>query len=297
MRIRKRITLLIVLCMCSIAVLVSADEISNRWKDARDHKRWTQWMLFGNPSYSSYKKDDIKTAVKQLHDAVLLCIDQCNGNYADKIEELSFIQGVPDSLVAIDFKANNWNENESHRVYTHRGWNFKYNNFLAEKSHPDIRKQILNSVVEHVFHFSGFFQGKECTDKCDAMSCLLYNMHIIEDRYHSAVWHGAANTLLLTDTSSRTASVTHDLLHILPTLFSYQKKDTHYLDLRNGIQSIAEKIIAERKIGDTTELYLKIDRKYAEELRDLLGRNLPALLANEQWFANVFPPKWGSSIY
>ena len=134
---KTAISLFLVLCICCISVISIAEVDPVKWNDAKDHNRWTEWMLFGNPSYSSYKTPEIKLRVEQLLDALLICIDQFNGHYKDKLGKLSFIDGVPDDLAEIDFTAGNFNKEENgHRVYTHLGWNHNYN---GEKGHPEVR--------------------------------------------------------------------------------------------------------------------------------------------------------------
>ena len=291
------VSLFLALWLCCLSALLVAEVEPVKWNNAADHSRWTQWMLFGNPSYTYSKPIEIKQRIEQLDDALLLCIDQFNGYYKDRLARLSFIRGVPEDISVIDFSAGNHKEETSHRAYTHRGWNHVYFKPEMEKSHPDIRKQILISVVDYAFQFKNYVSPDQAKKLSDAMSCLLYNIHIIEDRYHSKSYYGAVSTLLLTDASPHSETVTHDLLECLPILFPDQKreKDTHYIELVFGIQRISNSILSEQKRENTNDAYLLIDRKYSVELKNLLADHLPSLLLKQPWFVKVFPLKWQSN--
>lgn len=290
-RFKAIILYFLALILWSVSVAAFAEIEPVKWNDAKDHNRWTEWMLFGNPSYSSYKTPEIKLRVEQLEDALLLCIDQFNGNYEEKLAKISFIQDVPKELSSIDFKAST-----NHRAYTHRGWNHVYAQFEIEKSHPDIRKQLLIAVVEYVFPIRKYASSEQAKRMSDAMGCLLYNMHVIEDRYHSKAYYGAASTLLLSDSSAQTESVTHDLLACLPVLFTDQKseKNRAYNELSTGLRRVANSIVSARKNDNSTEALILIDRQYSEELRKLLAEYLPQLLQMQPWFLDAFPANWNS---
>ena len=280
---------LFILWICCICKLSAADVEPVKWNAANDHNRWTECMLFGNESYTYAKPEEIRLRVEQLEDALLICIDQFNGYYEDKLAKLSFIQGVPDDISAINFTAGNLKEETSHRAYTHRGWNHSYND---QKSHPDIRKQILVSVVEHVFHFKRYYSSEKADKACDAMGCLLYNFHIIEDRYHSKVYYGAASTLLLADASQQTETVIHDIQNSVRVLFPNVDKTN---ELIVGLQRISGEIVAKRRVDPTNDGLLMIDRTYAVDLKNLLAQHLPELLQNEPWFREAFPSNWNSN--
>ncbi|MBO5567435.1 MAG: hypothetical protein J6A79_00575 [Clostridia bacterium] len=287
---KTAISLFLVLCICCISVISIAEVDPVKWNDAKDHNRWTEWMLFGNPSYSSYKTPEIKLRVEQLLDALLICIDQFNGHYKDKLGKLSFIDGVPDDLAEIDFTAGNFNKEENgHRVYTHLGWNHNYN---GEKGHPEVRKQILTSVIEYVFQMKKHFPSDKADKVRDAMGCLLYCMHIIEDRYHSTSYHGARSTLLLADASSQTETVIHDLVESIQTIFPEVKRSD---SLITSLQRMSNEIVAERRKDPTVDGQITVDRIYAAKLKDLLAEHLPGLFQKQPWFTGAFPLNWNSN--
>lgn len=297
MRKKIAVSVLLVLCICYISAFSIAEDTPKHWRGPTDHNRWTRAMIFGNESFTYTMDKKIKLRVTQLEDALLLCIDQYKGSYKDKLDKLCFIDGVPSDLNAIDFTAGNFKEETGHRAYTHRGWNHVYAEFEKEKSHPDIRKQILISVVSYVFGFQNSKDGQQVDKVCDAMCCLLYNTHIIADRYHSESYHGALSTLLLANASSQTESVTHDLLECLPSLFPNERKnrDSDYLELTSGIQRIAQNIVSERRNVKEKDTLLKIDQQYALELKNLLKNHVPKLLQKQPWFVRAFPSNWNSN--
>lgn len=290
-RLKPLLVLVIYLCCLSFHTLAEVEPV--KWNNATDHNRWTEYMLFGNESYHYAKPVNIRTSVQQLNDALLLCIDQYNSSYSDKLARLCFIPGVPDNISAIDFPAGT-----THRSFTHRGWNHIYTDSEVRKSHPEIRKQILTSVVGYVFHFENYYSSQQSEKMCDAMGCLLYNIHIIQDRYHSKVWYGAASTLTIVNLSTRTESITHDLLECIQVLFSDSRKsnDSSYNSLENGIKKIASNYLSDTRDINSADDYLLIDRKYAGELKELLAKNLSKLLQKQSWFDTAFPSKWNSSI-
>ena len=261
---------------------------------ARDHNKWTEEIIFGNNSYKSYKPRSIVQAVECLEDAILLCIDQFGNNYGDKLDRLNVlnIKGIPSDLSSIDLKASG----KTHRSFTHRGWYHSYDKDEIGQGHADVRKQLLYSVVDYVFDFKKHCSTTERAEKvCDAMCCLLYVTHIIADRYHSDVYNGAGSTLLLAE---NTESVIHDLLECLPVLFLDQKKDSNadYNQLIIKLQNLSATIIRESRRAETSEdaknELLSIDKKYAEELKEILARYIPELLYKQNWFVEVFPLEW-----
>ena len=123
--------------------------------------------------------------------------------------------------------------------------------------------------------------------KCDAMCCLLYVTHIIGDRYHSAQYYGALNTLLLAE---GTDSVIHDLTECLPTLLSESNCSTLIMKLK----SLSNEIRRDERSLSNEEL-LEVDSNYAAKLKDLLKESLPDLLLSQSWFSKVFSAEWKSN--
>ena len=261
------------------------------WQDARDHNRWTEAVLFGNQSYKSYKPPNITQAVECLEDALLLCIDQFNGYYKDKLEFLNSLKipGIPKDISEIDFSSSP----DKHRIYTHRGWNHKYTVNEIAIGHADIRKRMLYSVVDHVFDFKKYCSTPERAEKvCDSMCCLMYVSHVLADRYHSQKYYGGSVMVLLAE---ETDSIIHDLLQCLPVLFLEQEKerDSSYNLLISELKNLQPKILKEQKEyeKDTGKL-LAIDKEYSAQIKDLLVRYIPILLKKQPWFTAVFPTEW-----
>lgn len=299
---KKRIAAVLAVWLCFFSSFSFAGVEPVKWNDANDHNRWTEWMLFGNPNYTGWKPEKIKKQVELLEDALLVCLDQYNSKYQDKMANLhSEIPDIPENIDCINFTAGNFHQETGHRAFTHRGWNHMYIKPEIDKSHPEIRKQILIYAVGHVFVFEKHMPSDQSEKVCDAMCCLMYNLHIIQDRYHSQVWYGAAGMLPLADRGSGTETVIHDLLECIPVLFPEQKKmnESGYKELVSGLNRIEESILSGyRNAGaDANDELLRIDRRYCEELRDLLAKHLPGLMQKQKWFEAVFPDEWNSDIY
>ena len=126
----------------------------------------------------------------------------------------------------------------------------------------------------------------------DAMGCLLYCMHIIEDRYHSTSYHGARSTLLLADASSQTETVIHDLVESIQTIFPEVKRSD---SLITSLQRMSNEIVAERRKDPTVDGQITVDRIYAAKLKDLLAEHLPGLFQKQPWFTGAFPLNWNSN--
>lgn len=263
-----------------------AEKDPKHWGSQRDHNRWTNAILFGNESYTSFTTADNRKAIELLDDALLLCIDQFKGEYKDKLQKLNAagIPGIPRDLSEIDLKNVN---SKTHRVYTHRGWNFDYTPSEYEKGHADKRRDLLYAVVNYVFDFQHSGLSEDVAkNKCEAMCCLLYITHIIGDRYHSAQYYGAAITQIFAEGEG---TVIGDLIKILPTLLS--ESDCSVLIMK--LKSLSAEIIrSERKL--TGESLREVDSNYALELKVLLKYYLPDLLQKQSWFSNTFEEKWAS---
>lgn len=261
----------------------ASNEDPEKWKDEKSHNRWTQAMVFGNPAFDSYKDEFTQQKIKILQDAILLCIDQYNFHYSEKLDFLKSknISGIPDSIDAINFTAGT-----NHRAYTHRGWNHKYTDFELNTGHADIRKDILRNTVEYIFHFDYYFSSPEQADKVrNAMCCLLYITHILGDRFHSKKYYGNVSTLILADDSKASETVINDLRECLPILFPNQKSKVKELDRK--LAQYSQEIV--RRHRQEPENWLEIDREYAVLIKDLLKESLPDLLKQQDWFTSAFP--------
>lgn len=255
-----------------------------------DHNRWTEYILFGNQAYKSYKGDKIRNQVELIEDALYLCIDQYNHHGTAELENLhqANIEDIPERITEIDFSSNN-----THRSYTHRGWNHVYTQNELSFGHADTRKKLLVNVVKHVFSLEEKYSGK--ADKLsDAMACLLYNTHILGDRYHSEKYYGAAVMLLLADDSNG-ESVINDLIDCFQVLFQDAKTDPKFEQLISRLRLMSSEIIKARREKETNEGLMEIDREYSKKIKNLLAEYVPLLLQNEDWFTDVFPNKWKSN--
>ena len=284
-------------CLCLVFLLVfslpvKASETGKHGE--RDHREWMQGMIFGNASYESYKEEKLKKQLDLLENAILICLDQYNGRYQDKLDELNKegIPGLPADITSINFSYN-----YLHRKFTHKGWYHSYGPLeICGNSNPELRKTILRNTVDHVFKFRNYHMPAEKADAmCDAMSCLLYNTHLIADRYFSAQYYGNDVMLLLAD-DSNAETIISDLQKCLQVLFA-ENGGSELATLKRELDRLETEIIRERRKNPND--LLSVDIKYAPALKQLLGEHLPALLYKQEWFSSeeVFPLRWNSSVY
>ena len=108
---------LVIVLLVSFAVPAFAN-------DKDDHDKVIKDVLFGEnrAAFDGEQQEKLNC----LLNAVAICLDQYNGNYKNELQKLidSGIQGIPESISAIDFLFN-----QHHRQFTHKGWNYKYSNF------------------------------------------------------------------------------------------------------------------------------------------------------------------------
>ncbi len=274
------------LLFSSFSCSASATTIDDpaKWRDEKSHNRWTQAMIFGNASFISYKDQSVISKVEILEDAILLCIDQYNSSYANKLSSLNRkgVPGLPNSIEDINFTAG-----PDHRKYTHLGWNHHYSDDDLKYGHFDERRVILQNAVEFVFHFSQCCSSAEQVEKMlDAMCNLLYVTHILGDRFHSKVYYGAKLTLLLADDNNDSETVINELRKSLSVLFPNQKSTVRKIDRK--LKEISNAIVLSHRKYSEKDKWREIDSEYAEKIKNLLRDNLPDLLKQQNWFTNAF---------
>lgn len=280
----KSITALFLTLLILFTSSITFADPNNRdhWNNQTDHNKWVEMIIFGNPAFSASLFHGLKPQVHALEDAILLCIDQYNSHYSDKLQSLKDmgINGLPKDISVIDFAAG-----PDHRDYTHLGWEYSYS---TTKGNPTVRKDILRNTVEFIFHFKKNCSSLEQAEKkCGAMCSLLYVSHVLADRFHSDRYYGARSTILLSD-DSNAETIISDILTIMPVLFPNQKTDEQYLAVINELGILSREIIIARRQNPKVEDYLPIDSDYAKKIRDLLMQNIPDLLTQQEWFANAF---------
>lgn len=279
--------------------------------DQGKHDKDLKYALFG--LREKKLADEENTIFKAISNAAALTIDQFSQNeqlrrkestYNDLQSELQELNlpALPDSFDKLDLNINvapdgkNITAN-SHRKYTHLGWNYK--------DYPNVefwetRKQVLLHTVNWTLFNNGALFSKTPwlsdvlyppSEQCEAFCAMVYYIHILGDHIEGD------NPEKLTDlepliqyTSLSTPGIIAELKEQLSIVFVSQEDSWTYAALMDKLTGLA--IRAERNCGtwgavDTKEK-CTLNQNYAKELLDILSAYLPILLKNEPFFSNHF---------
>lgn len=268
-----------------------------------EHYKELEQVLFVE-GYSKNQSKEIKKAITNIEYAQYLCVDQFGGKGKKnqyKSLKKQFIAGFPMSFSSIDYdyaitakgKSSKQINANTHRRYTHQGWNREYNSKYADKFMGK-RDQVLLSTVNSVFDdFKSHPLIGSYDKQCDALCALIYYVHILGD-YDEADKYTKVALLIPLAGSSDDWDICFQLEKYLPNLFKTSKKTQkqRYDDLMSGIKDIDER---------ASDLYrstggVNTDEKFAEyhqcadDLMALLKEKVPYLLKDEPFFKKVFYP-------
>ena len=275
--------------ICWVLALTSvlALAVSAFAHDRKDHDKDINDVLFENESFPGYSEKGKK--LKDLEDAIALCIDQFNGSDYRLLTVLRNhgIHGIPQDISTIDLDHVN---SYTHRSFTHLGWNYHYEDNKDWEKKWKTRRTILLETVKEVFGFQsnikmvGLFKfEKVYDDQCDAFAAFLYYLHILSDyKYYD---EGQRDTL--TDqvmplvSNGEDKDIFSELESIFPVLFENSVTERSYIGLEQNIKQLendAEKLDSIR--------YTELANSLLEELES----RVPALLKAEPFFSKVFYP-------
>ena len=259
-------------------------------KDKHDY--YLEQVLFGQTGYNG---TDLraKDAIIILNAACAVAIDQYNGSYKQELEYLRDYQvnNLPSSIDEINFT-----DGPDHRGKTHLGWDHKYPNTgkHAQAKWP-VRKEILLSTVNKVFDF-GFFSGwfGIYDEKCKSFSAFIYYVHILGDtiadkteksKHDQRKMDDLVLPVLVRQQSSVKPDILSELQKHIDILFDEQdhsELNIQFKQLRDNARYTTWIVD-----GEYSDTYYG----YAEELMDILIKQIPKLLKNESFFNNVFHVK------
>lgn len=279
--------------------------------DQAKHDRDLKYALFGSSEKALTGEE--KMIFKAISNAAALTIDQFSPNeqlrqkestYNDLQSELQELglPALPDSFDKLDLNINvapdgkNITAN-SHRKYTHLGWNYK--DYPNEEFWETRKQVLLHTVNWTLFNDKAFFSWipgaanvlYPPSEQCEAFCAMVYYIHILGD-------HIVGNKPeKLTDleplihyTSLNTPGIIAELEEQLSIVFVSQEDSWTYAALMDKLTGL--KIRAERNCGtwgtvDTKEK-CTLNQDYAKELLDILSAYLPSLLKNEPFFSNHY---------
>ena len=242
------------------------------------HNKIMRDVLFKNFEYK--KSQESKNALKALESACYLSIDQFNKNGKSHLEQLKTygVKKLPKSIDSINIDA----DPNTHRSYTHRGWDYQY--YGVDKDKWPIRKQILINTADKVFDF-----GKS-TAKRDSFCAILYYIHILGDHLHDPSYKMENGLKIRVGGGNDKNSIIHELLKHTSILFSAQKHTHKYRSLTSGLEkynSRLKKIVDSSGNVDSDEKFGE-KRDATEDLLEFLMLYFPEMLKNEPFFYNVF---------
>ena len=270
----------------------------------RDHDKDLKLALFGDADHTL--RGEKRKAFKAIADAAALCIDQYSANESmqskkGEFEDLSNRVDLSMSFEDVDLNKNIAGENvtpNTHRMYTHQGWNSsKYSN--AE--FWNIRKKILleaaqqslfdNSIpfIPWVSNIISSLTGP--SEQCDAFCALVYYVHILGDHLEGDK-PDKLDALEPLDQYESLSSpgIIPELQEYLQVLFANQKTSWSFISLMQDLDTLGRK--AEKVYyspgGINTEEKCKTNMENAKELLKVLGREVPKLLKNEDFFIETF---------
>lgn len=252
---------------------------------------------------------DKSTAFKAIANAAALAVDQFSPNLIENRKEKVYTD-LQDELgelhlpkIDVSFDAINLNCNvtkdgknvtaNTHRKYTHMGWNYK------DYPNPEFwekRKQILLHAVNWtLFNADAFFSKVPWlsdalynpSEQCEAFCAVIYYIHILGDHIEGNI-PGKLTDLepLIQYTSLSTPGIIAELKEQLRIVFISQSSSWTYAGLMEDLSALGVK--AEQNCGtwgavDTVEK-CAINQKYAKELLEILSKYLPTLLKKEPFF-------------
>ena len=296
-KIKKLITK--VLCLSLLCCTFFNSFVSYSYGHSK-HDLIMKKILFGNEN--KFFSGDKAKKMQALEYASYLCVDQFNGEGSYKLECLRkdmHITNIIKSIYEINYPNTFVDKENTHRRYTHQGWN--YNGFrhlkipntdIFEDANWNKRKKILLETCKKVFDFD--FQLVGYDKKCDAFCSLIYYIHLIgdyheisesEDKYGNYKMNSDKHPYMIPlYKRNDSVNILNALEENFKTLFSKQKEDDNYKKLLSPSLSEISKIKDRLRLECSYNEFKEI----CNDLIKVLEENVPELLKREDFFRNVF---------
>lgn len=281
----KRISLAVILAICVLCSLIPPAY----GHGAEEHNRELRWVLFGSPSKNPPNNTEkANTALDRLYNAMYLSIDQFStgDDITTGITNLAYLKGqkikwLPRSIKDINYKASP----NTHRSFTHMGWNWEYDKPFTAANWP-ARKMILLSTVNDTFKFK--ITGNDPDNykgKCDSFAALIYYVHLIGDHIENKKIKAEGYEMNLGGTRDG-INIIIELKHHLEILFADQKSKGTYSSLMNSLDDLNDRMLSLN--SQTGGIQYQDYHKCAEDLLKILKSHVWYLLKNEEFFKKVF---------
>lgn len=279
--------------------------------DQSKHDRDLKHALFGSPEKALTGEE--KTIFKAISNAAALTIDQFSQNEQLRQKESTYnkLQGelkelglpaLPNSFDNLDLNINvapdgkNITAN-SHRKYTHLGWNYK--DYPNEEFWKTRKQVLLHTVNWTLFNDKAFFSKipgianalYPPSEQCEAFCAMVYYIHILGDHIEGDKPEKLTDLEpLIQYTNLSTPGIIAELKEQLSVVFVSQEDSWTYaalMDKLTGLTIRAERNCATWGAIDTKEK-CTLNQDYANELLGILSDYLPNLLKYEPFFSSHF---------
>lgn len=288
------ILFLLVMLMHCITYAHTADEKGG-------HNDIMNSILFGT-SKPQFNKSNAKNLDTALEYASYICIDQFNGNGEKQLRFLNNtigVKGIIKDINKINYPNPSEGDTSAHRKFTHLGWENVYSHVVIPKTdiyendNWNLRKIVLLNTINKVFKFGIMSNSITGYDKkCNALASFIYYIHLIGDyqdmnekKYSKYKQNSNKDPYMMVlykkdDKNNILNAIEEDL----KVLFSTQENDEHYRRLLSPsiseITKIKNRLVKENNYNDYT--------KICNDLIEVLSKNVPNLLKNEDFFNKVF---------
>lgn len=259
-----------------------------------EHYKDLEQVLFGKDGFAS-RADNAEEYWKDIKYASYLTIDQFGDDGEDQYNALKRrgVAGLPDSFSEIQYSKSLSGDTTitgtNHRKYTHNGWDRPYGS-VKEKKFWEKRKTILLSTLNSIFRFNTSARSLTNNKKCQSLAGIIYDVHILGDIIQKT--SKEQQPTFLVDIAGRNDG--YDMItkmkEYAEILFEDQKKSytyNHFLFRLEVIERRAKRY-GESGSGIRTSEDFHEYEKCAEKLLALLKRDIPKMLAKEEFFTNVF---------
>ncbi len=265
---------------------------------AFQHNKELEAVLF-EEGYSKYQSDTIRNYVTALEYASYLAIDQFGGSGEYQFSFLKTMKmgGLPLRFSTIDYSEDLMGSGKqinanTHRLYTHQGWDREYENASVRKFW-DARRNILLGTINTVLGFSRLPGLFGYSDKCNSLAGIIYYVHILGDYIEADTYKKVS---ILQDLAGHEKTDGNDMISYLSQyveiLFEDQRDSVAYKELVDGLEAIAKDAgtLVNSFGGVNTEEEFEQYHQCAIDLLELLKAQIPTLLKGEDHFRSVFYP-------
>lgn len=296
---KKRITIF----MLCLMMLFSSTSVTYAHKEQGEHDVDLRNVLFGEGKQPNDRAS--KAKFQAIANAASLCIDQYSINETIKAKKKEFddldkrihFSFSFDDIELVSSKVGNKPVGpNTHRSFTHRGWDFT--------EYPDLelwkkRKMILTATVNKELFSSGtglfaeiydsyIAEETACNKQCEALCKLIYYVHILGD-YEEGISKDVFNQITplyrLNDSSSPT--IIGDIIALLPDLFKPSHSRSALKDELILIQRDVEKVYRDHRNGFEQEQRDECC-KYARDVLKWLIIYIPGMLKETDFFQAAF---------